>query len=218
MSQAMVRFNCPQCNAVFSTPVSLAGKSLTCKKCGMKLTVPTAGQSAAPAKPPMTQPQPQPQPISQPALSSLSEPSYQPLQPAYQPAPQPQYQAPVATPPSQPGGMSGPTKFCHACGQRIDARAEICPGCGVRQPGMSSPAVVINGLGGSGGAKNRMVAVMLALFLGGLGAHHFYLGRPILGIVYLLSCWTLIPALVAFIEALVMLCTSDEAFQRQFPS
>ena len=25
------------------------------------------------------------------------------------------------------------TKFCHACGKVIDARAEICPGCGVRQ-------------------------------------------------------------------------------------
>ncbi|MFH4181154.1 zinc ribbon domain-containing protein, partial [Acinetobacter baumannii] len=26
-----------------------------------------------------------------------------------------------------------PTKFCYACGQQIDARAEICPKCGVRQ-------------------------------------------------------------------------------------
>lgn len=28
----------------------------------------------------------------------------------------------------------GNTKYCHECGQRIRARAEICPKCGVRQP------------------------------------------------------------------------------------
>lgn len=30
--------------------------------------------------------------------------------------------------------VAGPTKFCVACGQTVDARAEICPACGVRQP------------------------------------------------------------------------------------
>ncbi|HUW17300.1 MAG TPA: zinc ribbon domain-containing protein [Actinomycetes bacterium] len=30
--------------------------------------------------------------------------------------------------------VGGPTKFCVACGQTVDARAEICPACGVRQP------------------------------------------------------------------------------------
>jgi rRNA maturation endonuclease Nob1 len=38
---------------------------------------------------------------------------------------------------------SGPTRnvaqgnlriYCYACGKQIDARAEICPKCGVRQP------------------------------------------------------------------------------------
>ena len=34
--------------------------------------------------------------------------------------------------------------------------------------------------------KDTSVAVLLAVFLGGVGAHHFYLGNIGLGIVYLL--------------------------------
>lgn len=49
--------------------------------------------------------------------------------------------------------------------------------------------------------KNPTTAVLLALFLGGLGIHKFYLGQTGMGIVYLLFCWTYIPSIIAFIEA-----------------
>lgn len=49
--------------------------------------------------------------------------------------------------------------------------------------------------------KNPTTAVLLALFLGGIGIHKFYLNKVGLGIVYLLFCWTYIPAIIAFIEA-----------------
>jgi hypothetical protein len=93
--------------------------------------------------------------------------------------------------------------FCSACGQGIDVRAEICPKCGVRQRG----AV---------GAKSRIAAALLAFFLGGFGIHKFYLGRPIWGILYLLFCWTFIPAVIAFIEFIVYLCMSDRAFAEKY--
>ncbi|NLB71358.1 MAG: NINE protein [Chloroflexi bacterium] len=48
--------------------------------------------------------------------------------------------------------------------------------------------------------KDPTTAVLLALFLGGLGAHKFYLGQTGAGIVYLLFCWTSIPAWIALIE------------------
>ncbi len=38
------------------------------------------------------------------------------------------------------------------------------------------------------GDKNKLVAALLALFLGGLGIHKFYLGRTGWGIIYLLFC------------------------------
>jgi TM2 domain-containing membrane protein YozV len=49
--------------------------------------------------------------------------------------------------------------------------------------------------------KNPTAAVLLALFLGGLGAHKFYLGQTGLGVLYLLFCWTTIPSIIALIEA-----------------
>jgi len=52
--------------------------------------------------------------------------------------------------------------------------------------------------------KNPTTGVLLALFLGGIGAHHFYLGSIGLGILYLLFCWTFIPAIVALIEIFLM--------------
>ncbi|WMQ74037.1 MAG: hypothetical protein GPOALKHO_001055 [Sodalis sp.] len=53
-------------------------------------------------------------------------------------------------------------------------------------------------------------------FLGGLGVHKFYLGKIGQGVLYLLFCWTFIPAFIAFIEFIVYLCTSDEKFARKY--
>ena len=52
--------------------------------------------------------------------------------------------------------------------------------------------------------KNPATGVVLALFLGGAGAHRFYLGQTGLGILYALFVWTFIPALVALIECFLM--------------
>ena len=48
--------------------------------------------------------------------------------------------------------------------------------------------------------KDKTVAFVLTLFLGGLGAHHFYLGRIGLGVSYALFCWTAIPSIIALVE------------------
>ena len=52
--------------------------------------------------------------------------------------------------------------------------------------------------------KDPTAAVLLALFLGGLGIHKFYLGQTGLGVLYLIFCWTGIPSIIAFIEAFVI--------------
>lgn len=108
--------------------------------------------------------------------------------------------------------IKGPDeKFCSECGSIIRARAEICPHCGVRQmppPGIFS-STAPNG-------KSKLVAALLALFLGGFGIHKFYLGRVGQGILYLVFCWTFIPALIAFIEAILLLVMSDEKFNQKY--
>ena len=74
--------------------------------------------------------------------------------------------------------MSQDEKYCSACGVVINAKAEICPKCGVRQ--MAAPF----SLGGSApNGKSKIVAGILGIFFGGIGVQHFYLGSIGLGIL-----------------------------------
>ena len=52
--------------------------------------------------------------------------------------------------------------------------------------------------------RDEVVGILLALFLGTFGAHHFYLRRTGLGILYLVFCWTGIPSILGFIECFFM--------------
>ncbi len=64
--------------------------------------------------------------------------------------------------------------------------------------------------------KNKIAAAVLAIFLGGIGIHRFYLGQTGMGILYLVFCWTLIPAVASFVEFIIFLTMSDEAFDRKY--
>ncbi len=52
--------------------------------------------------------------------------------------------------------------------------------------------------------RDEVVGVLLALFLGAFGLHHFYLRRTGLGILYLCFCWTGFTAFLGFIECFFM--------------
>ncbi|MFA0155392.1 NINE protein [Vibrio sp. 10N.261.46.A3] len=93
--------------------------------------------------------------------------------------------------------------FCKGCGKEIHETAKSCPGCGAQQGTQNS-------------GKSRVTAALFAFFLGGFGAHKFYLGKIGLGFLYLIFCWTMIPAIIAFIEFIIYLCESDEKFELRF--
>lgn len=106
------------------------------------------------------------------------------------------------------GGTAEPgadEQFCTSCGSVIKKEAEICTECGVRQQGATADS-----------DKDRTTAAIFALLLGGLGAHHFYLGNVGRGVLYLLFVWTLIPAIVGFIEGILYLTKSDQEFQQKY--
>lgn len=63
------------------------------------------------------------------------------------------------------------------------------------------------------GGKDRIAAGVLALFLGGFGAHKFYMRRPGVALLYIVFCWTGIPSVVAFAEGIIYLFESDERFR-----
>ena len=105
-----------------------------------------------------------------------------------------------------PRGMARPTasapqKNCDTCGTAIFAKAEICPSCGVRQRTPVSKAALL----------------LLTFFLGGMGAHKFYLGKYWQGALYLVFCWTYIPALAALVEFVIYACTSSERLDEKYP-
>jgi TM2 domain-containing membrane protein YozV len=52
--------------------------------------------------------------------------------------------------------------------------------------------------------RDEVVGILLALFLGTFGIHHFYLRRTGLGILYCCFFWTGIPAILGFIECFFM--------------
>jgi len=52
--------------------------------------------------------------------------------------------------------------------------------------------------------RDEIVGILLALFLGVFGIHHFYLRRTGLGILYCCFFWTGIPAILGFIECFFM--------------
>ena len=72
----------------------------------------------------------------------------------------------------------------------------------------TAPATVIaNGTK----AVNKLVYCLLAFFLGGVGAHKFYAGKTGTGILFIIFCWTFIPAFIALIDFIVGLCKKSDA-------
>lgn len=91
-------------------------------------------------------------------------------------------------------------KFCIHCGESIDKECVVCPKCGKQVENLqnnndknivinnnavantSTPAFVFGGK-----PKNKWISFLLCLFLGYLGAHKFYEGKILLGILYLIT-------------------------------
>ncbi|SFL73415.1 TM2 domain-containing protein [Paenibacillus sp. 1_12] len=64
--------------------------------------------------------------------------------------------------------------------------------------------------------KSRTTAGILAILLGSLGVHKFYLGKIGLGVVYLLFFWTGVPGIIGLIEGIQYLTKTDEEFQSKY--
>lgn len=77
--------------------------------------------------------------------------------------------------------------YCHDCGVEVKNKsAEICLNCGVRlKGGINNFANQIKNVRQSSSGNNKALAIILALFLGGLGVHRFYLGYKEIGFIQL---------------------------------
>lgn len=100
---------------------------------------------------------------------------------------------------------------CRECGKEISDQAVSCPGCGCPMTRASQPAVQL-----VRPVKSKGTAIVLAIFLGGVGAHKFYLGRYFQGILYLMFCVTFVPAIIALLEAIAYASMSEAQFQHRY--
>jgi len=101
-------------------------------------------------------------------------------------------------PPRQNAAVARPV-FCRSCGAAVDGSAKTCPACGAKQQ--------------VGKPKSKVTAALLAIFLGFLGIHRFYLGQWI-GILYLIFGFLAWP--VAWVEAIVFLAADRERWDRKY--
>lgn len=98
------------------------------------------------------------------------------------------------------------TKYCQHCGSLIDAECVVCPKCGkqVAELRTDRANIVINNNTHSGKEKNKWIAFLLCLFLGGLGLHRFYEGKIATGIIWLLTLGLF--GVGALVDLIIILC------------
>ncbi|MEI8353596.1 MAG: NINE protein [Lentisphaerota bacterium] len=134
--------------------------------------------------------------------------------------------------------------YCKNCGKDVHPQAVACPGCGVpplvenrfcSKCGIATQSnqtmcvkcgTALNARLSVCGAKSKVAAGLLGLFLGGLGAHKFYLGYSKEGVIMLLvsvlggiaTCGvaTGVISMIGFIEGIIYLTKSDEEFDRLY--
>ena len=130
--------------------------------------------------------------------------------------------------------------YCRNCGKQIDDKAVVCPACGVGPKaerkfcpncGEATQAnqIMCVHCGTSlsvAKPKDRTIAGLLAIFLGSLGIHKFYLGYSKEALIMLLLSiiggaitFGLIAGVVeiiALIEGIIYLTKSDEEFEQVY--
>ena len=132
---------------------------------------------------------------------------------------------------------------CPECGKQYSTQDQVsrvkCPYCGAetsvayseqpnqqqppqfgyQQPNQASTGNIFDE-GPSG--KSRGLAGLLAILLGSLGVHYFYMGKNTGGIVFLLvsilSCGCLAPVtgIIALIQGIMFFTTSQQEFERKW--
>ncbi|MBR5711033.1 MAG: NINE protein [Thermoguttaceae bacterium] len=98
--------------------------------------------------------------------------------------------------------------FCPNCGAHVNENQVVCVKCGSALNSQVRPT-------NSTSKKDRVTAGVLALLLGGLGIHQFYLGNTVSGILHILivvfTCG--MGGIVSFIEGIIYLSKSDAEFE-----
>jgi TM2 domain-containing membrane protein YozV len=215
--KVMLRFVCWQCGkSLKASPVN-AGKKCRCSGCDELNTIPSHGVEIPPADPneaieiDFERSHTSADPNESDPFDFTSTPKRQPK--------------PVLEKGAHKSAGTGMV-FCYKCANSIFEEAEICPHCGCRQKRNSARAYRDDTQGlGTSANPSRVVAFLLAFFLGGLGVHKFYLGQISMGMLYLVCFFlgfllffipTFVVLVISFVESIMYLAMSDEEFASKY--
>lgn len=97
--------------------------------------------------------------------------------------------------------------FSPNCGTKMLQNLKYCPQCGASNPGARNRY-----------PKDRLTAGLLALFLGGLGIHYFYLEKTTAGLLSILLslCTCGIWQIIMLIQGIIILTMTDEDFNEKY--
>lgn len=133
---------------------------------------------------------------------------------------------------------------CPECGKQYSTQERVnrvrCPYCGaetnvsyseqehpnyqeqLRQFGNQANAAMDDVFSNGPSGKSRGVAGLLALFLGGVGLHYFYMGKTTAGVIFLLAtivtCGALglVAHIISIIQGVLFFTSSQEEFERRW--
>ena len=132
---------------------------------------------------------------------------------------------------------------CPECGKQYSTQEKVnrvkCPYCGAetnvsygqeqsnfqeqfRQFGDQASAAMDDVFSNGPSGKSRGVAGLLALFLGGLGLHYFYMNKTNAGVVFLLAtlltCGALgvITHIISIIQAVLFFTSTQQEFEQKW--
>ncbi len=99
------------------------------------------------------------------------------------------------------------TAYCSNCGYAFGSGTQTPPPAGNDNPFDSCPE-----------GKSRGVAALLAILLGYLGVHYFYLGKTTAGIISLVLglCSCGIWGIITLIQGIMMFCMTNEQFRQKY--
>lgn len=88
-------------------------------------------------------------------------------------------------------------KYCAQCGAQLVDEAVVCPKCGCAV----APTKTVDP---NASPKSRRVALLLCIFVGGLGIHRFYVGKIGTGVLWLLTAGCL--GIGALVDLIMIAC------------
>ncbi len=110
--------------------------------------------------------------------------------------------------------------FCSNCGTPLPENSKFCPSCGksVEQQTNTNIPPAPAPCPPASSEDKKTVAGILAILIGGLGIHYFYIGKTTAGILTILLslCTCYIWSLLMFIQGIMFLTMSNAEFNERY--